>query len=297
MARNKRIKKEKSGLGYIFRNFSRKHRISIRDQRGDEEVWYMYISPLRIVLAIVGLLLVMFAAVFLTAVYTPLLDRVPGYPGKKSREIIIDSIVRLDSLENELSHIRAYSQNVALIMDGKVPEISDSRMPASSEYRELIPPSQQDSLFREQIRNGERYALSTQSVPISGARTIPVTFIAPVEGTITAAFNPVNGMYGIGYTLTESQQVVASRDGTVIMSMWTPSDEYIIQIQHKDNFISTYRHNSQLLKQTGDQVDAGEAIAYVTVAGTPLASWGQGEFVFELWSDGRPVDPSHYISF
>ena len=43
----------------------------------------MYISPMRMVLAVLGVLLVMFAVVVTAVVYTPILDTLPGYPGKK----------------------------------------------------------------------------------------------------------------------------------------------------------------------------------------------------------------------
>lgn len=284
-------------LRYLLRNFNIKHRISVRNRHGDTEVWYMYISPLRITLAIIGVLIVMFAIVLLTAVYTPIFDTVPGYPGKKSREALTMNILRLDSLENELGYIRKYSENVATIMDGRIPEAEVAVLPdGTAETRMLIPPSAQDSLLRGQIETDDRYALSTQSFTSAPGRTLPVAFIAPVQGQITTPFSPVNNMYGLGYTLIESQQVVAAREGTVIMAMWTPSDDYIIQIQHKGDFVTIYKRNSQLLKSIGDRVEAGEAIGYVSVTDTHAAGFGENGFVFELWSDGRPVDPSYYIS-
>lgn len=297
MAKSKKIKDRIWVVGYLVRHFGKKHRISIRDQHGDGEVWYMYISPLRIMLAVAGLFIIISAAVIITAIYTPILDLAPGYPGKKSREVLRESIMRLDSLETELGYVRAYSENVALIMEGHTPATPVTHVPVLSMNRELIPPSAQDSLLRGQIEGSERYELSTRPVPIAPERIRTVTFLSPVEGAVVSPFSPVGGMYGVGYKLTESQQVVAADEGTVVISTWTPSEDYIIGIQHKDNFISIYKHNSQLLKQVGDRVESGEAIAYVTVTGAPPASWGDGEFVFELWSDGRPVDPSHYISF
>ncbi len=295
MEKEKEEKKELYGAGYLVRNFGKKHRISIRDQKSDTEVWYMYISAWRILIAILAVLVLMFVAVIAIVVYTPVLDRLPGNPGIRSRELLMENIQRLDSLENELNYLQAYNRNVTLIMEGRIPEASVDNEPASvQDPRAIVAQSLQDSLLRLQLEGSGRYGLNTQS-PALGAGGMPVTFFAsPVEGAVTSDFNPASGMYGIGYTIAEPQQVVAAREGTVIMSMWTPSDDYIIQVQHKDNMISIYKRNSQLMKGVGDHVDEGEAIGYVNVSG---GGDGPREFIFEIWYDGRPVDPKSFISY
>jgi murein DD-endopeptidase MepM/ murein hydrolase activator NlpD len=58
--------------------------------------------------------------------------------------------------------------------------------------------------------------------------------------------------------------------------------------------ISFYKHNSQLLKSIGDQVRAGEAIAIIGNTGT----LSDGPHLhFELWFDGKPVNPEDFIRF
>lgn len=121
MGKQKNDNKIRTGLGYLLRNFTKKHRVSVRDRELEQEVWYMYISPMRMVLAVLGVLLVMFAVVVTAVVYTPILDTLPGYPGKKAREILLANIERIDSLEYSLRIMQAYSDNVALIMEGKTP--------------------------------------------------------------------------------------------------------------------------------------------------------------------------------
>ena len=294
MEKDKKEPKEAYGARYLLRNFGKKHRISIRDQQTDTEVWYMFISAWRIVFAVLGVLIILSVAVIAIVIYTPVLDRLPGNPGLRSRELLMENIQRLDSLENEMNYLQSYSQNVALIMEGKVPETPATTEPSAAQDARDIPPSAQDSLLRRQIENDGRYLLNTQT-PAMGSGGMPVTFfISPVEAAITSDFNPAGGMYGIGYTIAEPQQVVAAREGTVIMSMWTPSDDYIIQVQHKDNTISIYKRNNQLMKSTGDHVNEGEAIGYVNVSG---GTEGGHEFIFEIWRDGRPVDPKSFITY
>ena len=65
-------------------------------------------------------------------------------------------------------------------------------------------------------------------------------------------------------------------------------------IQHADNVISVYKHNSALLKKIGDKVSAGEAIAIIGNTGT----MSDGPHLhFELWYDGKPVNPENFINF
>jgi len=82
-------------------------------------------------------------------------------------------------------------------------------------------------------------------------------------------------------------------DGTVILSSFTANDGNIIQIQHANNLISVYKHNSALLKKSGDYVKAGESIAFIGNSG----DHSDGPHLhFELWEGGIPVNPLDYLS-
>ena len=54
----------------------------------------------------------------------------------------------------------------------------------------------------------------------------------------------------------------------------------VIQVQHRNGFLSIYKHNELLLKEVGDRVIAGEAIALV--GNTGKLSTGP-HLHFELW--------------
>lgn len=83
-------------------------------------------------------------------------------------------------------------------------------------------------------------------------------------------------------------------DGTVIYTGFDPNHGNVIQLQHKNGFISVYKHNELLLKEVGDHVVAGEAIALV--GNTGELSTGP-HLHFELWYKGNPVNPEEYIAF
>lgn len=292
-------KEKKKGFGYFLRRINKKHRLSVREQHSDTELSYIYISTLRIILAVIGVLLVMFALVIFTVVYTPVLDNLPGNPGKNSRDILTENILRLDSLQNELAVMMQYGENVALVMEGKTPVVRTMRQQdAVGEDKDIVPPNAADSLIRAQVGGEDgRYSL-TEAAPFNprgGVR--PVDFIMPVRGAMAERFNPVAGMFGIGLELAESQPLIASAAGTVVMSLWTPEDDYVIQLQHKDNYITLYKRATQLLKSVGEQVEAGEVIGYVNRDAMMQTADGGRVFIFELWNNGRPADPIRYIFF
>ena len=78
--------------------------------------------------------------------------------------------------------------------------------------------------------------------------------------------------------------------GDVIMTGTQENGLQFIQIIHTNGFISIYRNCSQLLKQKGQTVRTGEAIA------NSAKNSGQ-PFQFELWYKGKPVNPTQYIVF
>ena len=299
MGKQKNDNKIRTGLGYLLRNFTKKHRVSVRDRELEREVWYMYISPMRMVLAVLGVLLVMFAVVVTAVVYTPILDTLPGYPGKKAREILLANIERIDSLEYSLRIMQAYSDNVALIMEGKTPlaDRPTDRDDTPASEKALVPPSAADPLLRAQLEGDGRFALVNATVTPSGAVVRRMEFIAPVKGEVISRFDPGRNMFGTGIVPDGAQQVVAAQAGTVVMSQWTPEDGNTIQIQHGDNYLSFYKHNSQLLKRVGDRVETGEVIGYVEPGVVDNATRPSGEFIFELWADGHPADPEKYVIF
>jgi murein DD-endopeptidase MepM/ murein hydrolase activator NlpD len=55
-----------------------------------------------------------------------------------------------------------------------------------------------------------------------------------------------------------------------------------------------YKHNSVLLKPTGESVKAGEAIALIGNSGENTSG---PHLHFELWYKGRAIDPTDYINF
>ncbi|WDS34814.1 peptidoglycan DD-metalloendopeptidase family protein [Pseudoxanthomonas sp.] len=85
--------------------------------------------------------------------------------------------------------------------------------------------------------------------------------------------------------------VSAVADGTVVFSEWMTGYGLILIIDHGNGYMSLYAHNESLLRDAGDTVKKGEAVAKVGSSG----GWGTPALYFELRKGGSPVDPSSWL--
>ena len=142
-------------------------------------------------------------------------------------------------------------------------------------------------------------AISQSSAPASSQQKADTPleqlfFTPPLTGEISAGFMPDKKHYGIDILAPMNTPIKAVMNGRVIASDWTLETGHTIGIQHDNNLVSFYKHNSTLLKEVGSYVKAGEAVAIIGNSGT----LSDGPHLhFELWYKGVPVDPAQYLSF
>lgn len=270
-----------------WNGFTAMQKLAVLDGDDNSTKWYMYISPARVLVGFVTLVLLIVVAVVMLVVYTPLMDTIPGYPGKRSREALLAGIMRLDSLEKEMANLTVYTGNIDLVMEGKTPVIRDVTHQGDSvqmQDKTLVPPDGADSLLRAMMEGDGEYSLAASAIA-SRSGGAPDHLTAPVKGIVQSEFSPVDGRYGVEVTPADQSPVVAVKDGTVTLSAWTPGEGYLLQIQHADNLLSVYRRLSEARSNVGTRVKAGEMIGMA------------GPLVFELWYNGTAVDPLNYIVF
>jgi len=120
------------------------------------------------------------------------------------------------------------------------------------------------------------------------------SFISPIKGVIENSFSLENKHLGVDIIATKDSPIKCVLEGVVINADWTLETGNSISVQHADNIISIYKHNSVLLKEVGDQVNGGEAIAIIGNTGEQTSG---PHLHFELWHNGKVVDPVEYINF
>jgi hypothetical protein len=270
-----------------WRGFVDKQKLAVLDGDDGSTKWYMYISPARVVVGALTLVLLIFTVVVLLVAYTPVMDTIPGYPGRHSREALMAAVMRLDSLEREMANLTVYSENIGVIMEGKTPVVRNTGRVGDSiqmQDKTLVPRAAADSALRARMEGEGPWSLAA-SAAAQRSQGVAPDLVAPVKGLVQRQFSPVDGMYGIEIGTADQSPVVAVRDGTVILNVWTSGEGYLMQIQHADNLVSVYRRLSKAEREVGTRVKAGEIVGVA------------GPLVFELWYNGTAVDPLNYIVF
>ena len=118
--------------------------------------------------------------------------------------------------------------------------------------------------------------------------------ISPLEGIITSEFDKATDHFAVDIASASNTPVKTCYEGTVIFADWTSETGNIIIVQHENNLLSAYKHNSALLKEVGEFVRSGEAIAIIGNSGENSTG---PHLHFELWFEGAPIDPQNFIKF
>ena len=289
--------KSKKSKHNFWKRLHFKYRLSVINENTLEEIWKIKASMFS------GAMLLLIFAFFLITVTsaiiiaTPIRYYLPGYLDSEIREKALRAAIRTDSLEQQLKYQEAYINNLRDIFSGKrqfdsvkmIDTISVSENDPSLKKTEL------EKQFAKHYEEEEKYNLSvlssSPSNPMEG-----LVFFKPAKGFITSRFDPSKNHYGITIKIKDSSKetVSATLDGSIVFAGYDINSGYTIQIQHKNGFTSIYKNNSILLKQTGDKVRTGEAIAVID---DKAEKDSQTALNFELWYKGNAVNPENYISF
>lgn len=117
----------------------------------------------------------------------------------------------------------------------------------------------------------------------------------PVSGSLLARYGGrlPDGRASTGVLIgaPAGTTVTAVADGTVVFSEWMTGYGLILILDHGNGYMSLYAHNDSLLKDSGDRVKRGDAVARVGTSG----GQGQAALYFELRRNGQPVDPSSWL--
>ena len=69
--------------------------------------------------------------------------------------------------------------------------------------------------------------------------------------------------HGVDILAARNTPIKSIMSGMVVFADWTMEAGNTIVIQHENDIVSVYKHNSDLLKKSGDHVQSGEAIAII----------------------------------
>ena len=114
----------------------------------------------------------------------------------------------------------------------------------------------------------------------------------PVRGEVSNRFGTSRADSGISWKglfikANEGSEVKSVASGRVVFADWLRGFGNLIILDHGDGYMSLYGNNQAVLRQVGDSVKAGDAIASVGNSGGNEANG----LYYELRRQSRPFDP------
>ncbi len=275
----------------------RKYKLVLMDAGSYEEKLSIRLTRLGVITVTFSVLLIFTLITIYLVAFTSLREYIPGYTDTSLPAKIYALQRKTDSLEKVFYQKDMYINNIKSVISGDS-ILNDSRPVFSSkmEYDTItMKISQLDSALRAEYESQTRFSLTQgRTTNYAPANLGNINFFPPLKGIITRTFEPDSEHYGVDIVTDMNEAIKATLDGTVIISDWTLETGYVIGLQHANDLISVYKHNSSLLKQQGAFVQAGETISIVGESGEQSTG---PHLHFELWHKGIPVNPEQFISF
>ncbi len=287
------MKKQKQNISFISRLIN-SYKIVVSNEETFEEKLSFRTNKINVffVLFLYSILLIVFTISIVF--FTQLREMVPGYSSTDLLNQAIYLTKKTDSLENELELNNKFYKSIESVLSGRADEIIykdtlvlDNNLEDSEQ--QAVFPNSEDSILRRYVENEDKFNLTKNELVIENKM-----FVSPIKGEITQQFDPSNNHFALDLSADVGTPVKAVLDGKIIFSEWSVDTGYVLIVDHGDNIISVYKHNSKSLKEQNIFVKAGEVIAY---------SGNQGDLStgphlhFELWKNGTPINPEPLFNF
>lgn len=281
----------------IINRLKNKYRLVILHESTYAEKFSMLLSPLNVILVFAMLSLFIVLVVLGVIVFTPLKEFIPGYSDTSVQVNAFRAAELADSLEAEARKNEQYLANLKRILAGEdLSEDTSQQHPAVEKYENIsFQRSVEDSLLRQKIETEEQYNVSFDpAIEQKRGELAGMFFFTPLRGEISAGYDPAINHLGVDVVSKQNEAVKAVLDGTVVLATWTTDGGFTMQIQHRNNLVSVYKHNSVLLKKEGDAVKAGDSVAIVGNSGELTDG---PHLHFELWHKGKALNPEEFMVF
>ena len=286
----KNKKQNKSFLKRIFNDY----KVVISSEDTFEEKFSFKANKINtfIIMLVYSIILISFTISIVF--FTQLREMVPGYSSTDLLNRAIYLTKKTDSLEQQIALNNKFYKSIEDVLSGNIDEfvprdeLSVDSSLTNSDFV-TVSPNSQDSILRKYVENEDKFNLTNIELIIENKM-----FFSPIKGEITQSFNFNENHFAIDIAADIGTPVKSVLDGKIIFSEWSLETGYVVVIDHGENIISVYKHNSKILKEQNDFVQAGEVIAYSGNQGN--LSTGP-HLHFELWKNGTPIDPEPLLNF
>ena len=286
------MKSKQTGKKSFISKLLTKYRLVLLNDSTYEEKSSFKISRLNVFSILFAL---MFIIVLITSgilFFTPIREYIPGYSSTSLQKQANMLTYKTDSLRQIVFLNDQYINSLKQVLTGDLETIEYK--PASIISKDIldlqiIEKSKEDSILRQLVDNEDKYNLEN----INKNKDFYL-LSAPISGAVSQNYSIADDHLAIDISVDIGTPVKSVSNGRVILSEWTTQTGYVLIIDHGNDLISVYKHNSKLLKFQGEIVKQGEIIA---LSGNSGVLTSGPHLHFELWSEGFSIDPNTLINF
>jgi len=287
------VKNKKENKGF-FKKLFNDYKVVVSSEDNLEEKFAFKASKINVFVLMLVYSVILISFTVSIVFFTQLRELVPGYSSSDLLNRAIYLTQKTDSLERQIELNNKFYKSIEDVLSGKTDEfIERDNIPIDSSLNDKnlfsISPNSEDSILRNYVDSQDKFNLTKNELVIENKM-----FFSPIKGDITQTFNFEENHFAIDIAADIGTPVKSILDGKILFSEWSVDTGYVIIIDHGDNIVSAYKHNSKSLKEQNDYVQAGEVIAYSGNQG----SLSSGPHLhFELWKNGTPIDPEPLLNF
>ena len=284
MSNSKKSKKLKNQV-------SKNYRLAVMEEDSYLEKFALSLSKRNIFLITFSVTFIIILTTTLLIFYTPIREYIPGYDTSKLRIQAVENLEKLDSLMISLKKNEQFVEAFSRTLNGEEfnNQYEDSQLKAIDISELDLDINIEDSILRKIVEVEDRFNIIEKD-----EKLVTPNLVSPANGIISDRFDYGKQHYGVDIVLKERTPIKAVYDGIVLFSEWTLNYGYTVVIFHKNELISTYKHNESVKVKTGDFVQTGEVIA---LSGNTGELTSGPHLHLELWDLQGPLNPEDLIKF
>lgn len=279
----------------LIKRLRHRYRLVVMNDDTFEEKFALRLTPLGSFILFGSITIIMTILVISLIAFTSLREYIPGYADVGVRRELVKLSLKTDSLEKSNTERNLYLNNISNVLKGnlKSDSVKNKVVFNKQSTNVKLNATAKELALRKNIETQDKYSLAfgteTNKTGISN-----FFFFTPLKGIISASFKSEEKHFGVDIVGPENEAIKVTLDGTIINAGWSSETGYTITVQHSNNLVSVYKHNSTLLKKIGDYVKAGEPIAIIGNTGEQTSG---PHLHFELWYSGDAINPQDYMVF
>jgi hypothetical protein len=271
------------------------YKLIILDGKTLEKVFHIELSRFTAFSAFLGAVAVLFILISLLILYSPMRHFLPGMSSVTIRSELTEEVVKIDSLSKHIYLQDLQLKSMKNIIGGSISldtiparpksvkinqwkELAETRLATEQEFRRRY----EESIVNQAPQN---ISQNTENKPL---------FTSPILGSIVEKPKNVVATSGVVLAGKTQQPILATASGRIILTEHNIENTYTILIQHKEGYVSVYKNVGKLFKNIGDEVLHFEPIAMFNPAN---ADKNAPLLIFELWQNGKAINPKTLINF